>query len=65
MPKLKTHKGAKARLGITGTGKIMRRKSAVNNYRRKKNRRASGLFDEMIEVHPSVKKRLAKLLPYG
>ena len=65
MPKLKTHKGAKARLGISGTGKIMRRKIAVNNYRRKKARRAKGQFDEMMPVHKSVSKRLRKLLPYG
>jgi large subunit ribosomal protein L35 len=65
MPKLKTHKGAKARLSISGRGKVMRRKVAVNNYRRKKSRRAKGTFDEMMEVHPSVSKRLKKLLPYG
>jgi large subunit ribosomal protein L35 len=65
VPKLKTHKGAKARLGITGRGKIMRRKVAVNNFRRKKHRRSTGLFDEMMEVHPSVAKRLRRLLPYG
>jgi large subunit ribosomal protein L35 len=65
MPKLKTHKGAKSRLGISGTGKIMRRKIAVNNFRRKKARRAKGLFDETMPVHPSVSKRLRKLLPYG
>jgi large subunit ribosomal protein L35 len=65
MPKLKTHKGAKSRLGISGTGKIMRRKIAVNNFRRKKARRSKGLFDETMPVHPSVSKRLRKLLPYG
>jgi large subunit ribosomal protein L35 len=65
MPKLKTHKGAKARLSISGRGKVMRRKVAVNNYRRKKSRRAKSTFDEMMEVHPSVSKRLKKLLPYG
>ena len=65
MPKLKTHKGAKARLGISGTGKVMRRKVAVNNFRRKKSRRAKATFDEMMEVHPSVSKRLKRLLPYG
>jgi large subunit ribosomal protein L35 len=65
MPKLKTHKGAKARLGITGTGKITRRKIAVNNYRRKKTRRAKAPFDEMMVVHPSVAKPLRRLLPYG
>ncbi len=65
MPKQKTHKGAQARLKISGTGKILRRKGNVNNYRRKKHRRSKGLFDEMIEVHPSVRRRLARLLPYG
>jgi len=65
MPKQKTHKGAAARLKISGTGKIMRRKSAVNNYRRKKHRRSKGLFDEMIEVDSTVRKRLKRLLPYG
>ena len=65
MPKQKTHKGAKARLAITGTGKIMRRKSSLNNYRRKKNRRATGQFDEMMEVSPTVRRRMRRLLPYG
>jgi large subunit ribosomal protein L35 len=65
MPKQKTHKGAAARLKITSTGKILRRKGNINNYRRKKHNRSKSLFDEMIEVHPSVKKRLRKLLPYG
>lgn len=65
MPKQKTHKGAQARFKISGSGKLLRRKGAVNNYRRKKHRRSTGLFDEMIEVHPSVRKRLLRLLPYG
>ena len=65
MPKLKTHKGAKARLTVTGSGKIMRRKVAVNNYRRKKHRRTTAQFDEMMEVSPTVVKRMRRLLPYG
>ena len=65
MPKMKTHKGAQARLSITGRGKIMRRKVGVNNFRRKKHNRSSGLFDEMIEVSPTVRKRMRRLLPYG
>ena len=65
MPKLKTHKGAKARLSITGRGKIMRRKISINNYRRKKHRRAKGQFDEMQEVSPSMRRPLRRLLPYG
>jgi ribosomal protein L35 len=62
---MKTHKGAQARLSITGRGKIMRRKVGVNNFRRKKHNRTSGLFDEMIEVSPTVRKRMRRLLPYG
>lgn len=65
MPKIKTHKGAKARLGITGRGKITRRKIAVNNYRRKKHRRAKAQFDEMLEVDASMRRSLGRLLPYG
>lgn len=62
---MKTHKGAQARLGVSGRGKIMRRKGNVNNYRRKKHRRSKGQFDEMQVVHPSVRRRLRRLLPYG
>ncbi len=65
MPKLKTHKGAKARIGITGRGKYMRRKVGVNNFRRKKHHRTTGLFDETIQVDPGARKRLRRLLPYG
>src|SRR4030043_225444 len=36
MPKLKTHKGAKSRLHITGSGKIMRVKVGKSHRRHKK-----------------------------
>ena len=65
MPKQKTHKGAQARLSISGRGKLMRRKGSVNNYRRKKHRRSTGQFDEMLVVHPSMRRKLRRLLPYG
>jgi large subunit ribosomal protein L35 len=64
MPKQKTHKGAKSRLKVTGSGKITMRSIGVNNFRRKKRRQTSGQFDEMREVHPSLRKPLKKLLPY-
>ena len=65
MPKQKTHKGAYGRLGITGRGKITRRKGHVNNYRRKKSRRAKGQFDGMMVVSKTVRKRMRRLLPYA
>ena len=65
MPKLKTHKGAKSRFHITGSGKIMRVKGGKSHLRRKKAARTRGLFDEMIEARPQDRARLRKLMPYG
>ena len=65
MPKLKTHKGAKSRFHITGSGKIMRVKGGKSHLRRKKPARTKRLYDEMIPVQPSDKVRLKRLLPYG
>jgi large subunit ribosomal protein L35 len=65
LPKLKTHKGAKSRLHVTGTGKIMRVKVGKSHFRRKKPARTKRLYDEMIQVQPADKVRLKKLLPYG
>ncbi len=65
MPKLKTHKGAKTRFHITGTGKIMRTKGMKSHLRRKKSKRVKGQFDEMIPLHPSDEKRIKRLIPYG
>jgi len=65
MPKLKTHKGAKSRLHITGSGKIMRVKVGKSHLRRKKPTRVKRLYDGMIPVQPADKTRLRRLLPYG
>ncbi|UCH51182.1 MAG: 50S ribosomal protein L35 [Chloroflexota bacterium] len=65
MPKLKTHKGAKSRFHITGSGKIMRVKVGKSHLRRKKPARSKRLYDEMIPVQPADKARLKRLLPYG
>ena len=64
MPKLKTHKGAKRRFHVTGSGKIMQPKGNKSHLRRRKSRRAKALFSEMIEVHPTARQRLRRLLPY-
>jgi len=63
--KLKTHSGAKDRLHLSGTGIVMRRKSHVNNARRKKRRAVKGDFDTTMPVHPSHGRRMRRLLPYG
>ena len=63
MPKIKTHKGAKARSHITGSGKIMRVKIGKSHLRRTKPKRVRRLYDETIPLHPTAVKRVRRLLP--
>lgn len=65
MPKLKTHKGAKSRFHVTGSGKIMRTKVGKSHLRITKSKRAKRLYDETIPISPSDKTRIKRLLPYG
>ena len=65
MPKLKTHKGTKRRIHITGSGRFMRMKGHRSHNRRKKSSSALGLMDETLPVDNGWKKRLKRLLPYG
>lgn len=65
MPKLKTHKGAKRRFHVTGSGKIMQAKGGKSHFRRRKAGRTRGLFDEMHPVSESNVRMLKKMLPYS
>ena len=65
MPKLKTHKGAKRRFRITGSGKLVRMKGHRSHLRRKKSAKAKRLFAKKIEASPSDVKLLRRALPYG
>ena len=65
MPKLKTHKGAKNRFHITGSGKIMRMKGGKSHLRRNRSDRAKGLYDEMIPLIARDRVRISRLIPYG
>ena len=65
MPKIKTHKGAKGRFHITGSGKIMRTKVGKSHLRLNKAKRAKRLYDETIPVSPVDRARIKRLLPYG
>ena len=64
MPKIKTHKGAKHRFHITGTGKILRTKCGKSHLRRKKRPSTKRLYDALIPVSSADKKRIRKLLPH-
>ena len=65
MPKLKTHKGAKRRFNITGTGKIMRMKGGKSHFRRRKTRQVKGMFDEMVVLDKADRARIRRMIPYG
>lgn len=64
MPKLKTHKGAKARFYVTGTGKILRRKRMSSHLRRKKPKKVRRQYDGKIELDKNDFKRIQRLLPH-
>ena len=63
--KIKTHSGAKRRFSVTGSGKIMRRKIGVNNFRRKKRGQTLREFADKLPVSPGNVKRLRRLMPYA
>ena len=65
MPKLKTHKGAAARLKFTGSGKLVRLKIGVTHFRRRKAARTKRAYGDFVEVSPRDEKRLKRLVPNG
>lgn len=65
MPKLKTHKGAKSRFHVTGTGKILRMKCGKSHFRRRKAPRTKRLYDRLIATSSADRPRLRRLMPYA
>jgi len=63
MPKIKTHKGAKKRFHITGTGKIMRMKIGKSHLRLHKPKRVRRVYADKLELHPALEKRIRRMLP--
>lgn len=65
MPKLKTHKGAKRRFHITGTGKVMHRKGSISHLRLRKSKRAKRQIANKQVASPSMQKRVHRLMPFA
>ena len=63
--KLKTHKAMAKRVKITGTGKFLRRKVAINHLRRNKSPRAVRSMDKDFELKTGDTRRMKRLLPYA
>jgi large subunit ribosomal protein L35 len=50
MPKMKTHKGAKRRFHVSGTGLVMRTKGPKSHFRRKTAKRVKRLFGAKVQL---------------
>ena len=64
MPKMKTHKGAKARFKVTGTGKLMRMKVARNHFRRRKLAKVRRQYNGKLLVSAADVSNVRRVLPY-
>jgi len=65
MPKLKTHRGAKKRFRMTGTGQFKRSKAGGSHIATKKTRKRKRNLKQDTLVVKSEFKRVNCLLPYG
>jgi large subunit ribosomal protein L35 len=63
--KLKTHKAMAKRVKVTGSGKFLRRKVALNHLRRNKSSEAIRSMDKTFPLATSDTRRIKRLLPYA
>ncbi|HVM95359.1 MAG TPA: 50S ribosomal protein L35 [Candidatus Acidoferrales bacterium] len=64
MPKMKTRRGAAKRFGVTGTGKLKRRKAYLRHILTNKTRKQKRHLGKSVVVDKTNEKALRKLLPY-
>jgi large subunit ribosomal protein L35 len=62
MPKNKTHSGIKKRVKITGTGKLLTRKSGMRHHLELKSSRVTRRLTGNTEVAPADRPRVKRLL---
>jgi large subunit ribosomal protein L35 len=65
MPKQKTHKAAKKRFKVTGSGKILRRHAMQSHNLEKKSAKRKRDFARDEAVHPSDVREVRRLLKRG
>ena len=63
MPKMKTHKGLKKRIKITGTGKVLITGHHRNNKKMKKRGSKLNSLKKMSPVHKTHVSKIKKMLP--
>jgi large subunit ribosomal protein L35 len=62
MPKMKSHRGAKKRFKVTGSGKVTRRSKNLNHFLEKKSSRRKRRLTGMSELTPADTPRVKRLL---
>ena len=65
MPKMKSHKGAQKRFGVTGGGKVYRVKAWRGHHLEIKSSRRTRRYAGMAEVSKTHAGQLARLMPYA
>jgi large subunit ribosomal protein L35 len=64
VPKLKTHKGAQKRIGVSGSGKPVRVKAWRGHHLEIKSSRRTRRYDHKTELTGGVVDQVKRLLPY-
>lgn len=64
MPKIKTHKGTRKRVGVTGSGRFIRVKSWRGHHLEIKSSRRTRRYAGKSVVGPEAQDQLRRLLPY-
>ena len=64
MPKMKTHKGAAKRFGVTGSGKVVRVKAWRGHHLDIKSSRRTRRYAGKAVLNPTSKEQVKRLLPY-
>ena len=65
MPKMKTHRGARKRIKVTGTGKFVVKKPGKSHILTKKSRKRENRLKKDTVITSTLVKHLKGLLPYG
>lgn len=65
MPKMKTHRGAKKRIKVTGTGKFIAKRPGKSHILTKKTRKRKNSLKKDIVISKTLEKHVMALLPYG
>ena len=64
MPKIRSHKAAAKRLGVTGSGRVVRVKSWRGHHLEIKSSRRTRRYAGKANLDPAQEKQVKRLLPY-